>query len=133
MQDGVVADEGCIQDYLSAIVAHDWGKVRAYVTEDVVRIGPYGDTFRGRETYVSYLERLMPKLEGYAMEVRRITYADDGRSAFAELTERVTVNGTPTVTEEVLVFAVDSTSLIERVEIYIRQSGTAPPRPSKES
>ncbi len=111
-----------VETYLGAIVAHDWDTVRSLVAEDVVRLGPYGDDFRGRDAYVGFLADLMPQLEGYALELVLVTYVDGGRRAFAELTERVTVNGTPTVTAEVLVFELDADRRISRVEIYIRRA-----------
>lgn len=118
-----MVEKRCVESYLAAIVAHDWDVVRELVTPDVIRVGPYGETFDGREPYVSYLERLMPKLEGYAMDVNRVTYISGDGRAFAELTEHVTLNGKPTVTDEVLVFALDASGLIERIEIYIRSNG----------
>jgi ketosteroid isomerase-like protein len=111
-----------VETYLAAIVAHDWDTVGGLVADEVVRIGPYGDTFRGRDAYVSFLAGLMPTLEGYAMDLARVTYVDDGRRAFAELTEHVTLNGAPTVTAEVLVLTLDEEELISRIEIHIRQA-----------
>ena len=110
-----------VERYLDAIAAQDWEVVRALVSDQVVRLGPYGDTFRGRAAYVSYLAQLMPTLEGYAMDLTRVTYLDDGRRAFAELTEHVTMNGKPTVTAEVLIIDLDEARQVSRIEIYIRQ------------
>jgi hypothetical protein len=35
-----------VESYLGAIVTHDWELVRSLVSEDVVRLGPYGDNFK---------------------------------------------------------------------------------------
>jgi hypothetical protein len=111
-----------VEAYLGAIVTHDWDLLRSLVSDEVVRLGPYGDNFRGRDDYVSYLAELMPTLEGYAMDLTRVTYVGDERRAFVELTEHVTVNGAPTVTAEVLVIDLDEAQQISRIEIYLRRA-----------
>ena len=68
--------------------------MRATIRDDVVRIGPFGDVYAGHH-YVEFLAGLMPTLPGYAMEVSRVTYVDDGSRAVAELSETVTVDGSP--------------------------------------
>ena len=82
-------------------------QLRDCLREDVVRNGPFRDEYRGRNDYVAFLAELMPTLPGYSMDVARVTYADDGRLAFAELAETVTVDGSPLRTEESLVFELD--------------------------
>jgi ketosteroid isomerase-like protein len=110
-----------VRDYLAAIVAHDWGQLAALVHPDVVRVGPYGDTFTGRGPYVEHLASVMPSLQDYGMDVARVTYSPDGRLAFAELTETVTVQGRVTVTAEVLVLTFDEQALVTDVSIYTRR------------
>lgn len=111
-----------VETYLAAVAGQDWDRLREVVTDDVVRIGPFGDRYDGREAYVEFLAALMPTLPGYSMEVTRVTYVDAGRRAFAELSETVTIDGTPTVTPEVLAFGIDSAGCIARVEIFTRQA-----------
>ena len=75
--------------------------------------------------FVAFLAELMPTLAGYSMDVTRVTYADSGRLAFAELAETVTVNDSPLRTEESLVFELDAderASRIARIDIYIKTS-----------
>jgi ketosteroid isomerase-like protein len=110
-----------VATYLDAIATHDWDRLRATLADDVVRTGPYADTYTGRDAYVAFLSELMPTLPGYAMDVARVTYVDEGRRAFAELTETVTMNGTPTVTPEVLVLDLTPDGLISRIVIYTRR------------
>lgn len=102
-----------VERYLDAITAHDWDALRACLRDDVVRVGPFDDEYRGCDVYIEFLSRLMPTLPGYAMEVSRVTYAD--RMAFAELAE--TVAGVRT--DEVLVFELDR-GRIARVDIFIK-------------
>jgi limonene-1,2-epoxide hydrolase len=109
-----------VEEYLAAVVAHDWDALRRCLREDVVRNGPFRDEYRGRDDYVAFLAELMPTLPGYSMDVTRVTYADDGRLAFAELAETVDVGGSPLRTEESLVFELDADERIEHIDIYIK-------------
>jgi ketosteroid isomerase-like protein len=104
---------GIVERYLAALTSHDWDELRACLHEDVVRVGPYNDEYRGRDAYASFLAALMPTLPGYSMDVRRVTY--NGDRALAELAE--TVGGVRT--DEAIVFEfVDDQ--IARVDVYIK-------------
>jgi limonene-1,2-epoxide hydrolase len=108
-----------VERYLAAVVSHDWDALGACVAPDVVRIGPFGDTYRGRADYVAFLAGLMPGLAGYAMRVDRIVAA--GPVVSVELTETVSMDGAPTDTAESLLFDVGEGGEINRIAIYIRQ------------
>ncbi|MCU1462918.1 MAG: ketosteroid isomerase-like protein [Acidimicrobiales bacterium] len=107
-----------IERFLSAMTAHDWEAMGDCVTDDVHRVGPYGDVYDGRAEYVEFISKLLPTLPGYVMQVDRVTYADGGRLAFAELSE--TVDGTRT--PEALVFELDG-DRINHIAIYLSQDG----------
>ncbi len=109
---------GVIERYFAAIASHDWDVVDACIVDDIVRVGPYGDRYEGRDVYMAFISELMPKLPGYAMDVHRVTYASD-RLAFAELIETVDAEGKPFRTPEVLVFALDDDRIV-RVDIFIQ-------------
>lgn len=108
-----------VERYLHAIASHDWDVVGACLTDDIVRVGPYGDRYDGRADYLAFISELMPKLKGYAMNVGRVTYAGD-TLAFAELSETVERDGKPMVTPEVLVFDLAGDGRIARIEIFIQ-------------
>jgi ketosteroid isomerase-like protein len=110
---------GIVERYLAAIVNHDWDVVDECIADDIVRVGPYGDRYQGRETYLAFISDLMPRLAGYSMDLHRVTYATDGL-AFAELSETVDADGTPMLTPEVLVFELDGNGRIARVAIFIQ-------------
>jgi len=113
---------GIVERYLDAIVSHDWNVVGECIADDIVRVGPYGDRFAGRDDYLPFICETMPKLKGYSMDLHRVTYASD-TLAFAELSETVEVDGMPTFTPEVLVFELDDDGLISRVDIFIQTLG----------
>lgn len=103
-----------VERYLDALTGHDWDALRDCLTDDVVRVGPYNDEYRGRDTYVDFLSTLMPTLPSYAMEVSRVTYVED--LAFVELAE--TVAGVRTA--EALVLELSDDGRIARVEVFIK-------------
>ena len=107
-----------VERYLEAVARHDWDALRSLLRDDVVRVGPFQDEYRGRDAYVEFLAGLMPTLPDYSMEVERVTYA--GELAFAELAENVA----GTRTDEALVFELDG-ERIARIDIFIK---TAAPK-----
>ena len=113
---------GVVEGYLEAVAGQDWDRLRAAVAGDVVRIGPFGDVYTGRDDYVAFLSELMPTLPGYSMDVAKVTYVDDGRRVFAELAETVEMDGALVVTPEVLAFDLDENGVITRIEIFTRRS-----------
>ena len=102
-----------VEHYLDAVTRHDWDALRALLRDDVVRVGPFNDEYRGRDDYVGFLAGLMPHLPDYSMEIRRVTYADG--IAVAELAENVA----GTRTDEALVFELDG-DRISRIDIFIK-------------
>lgn len=107
-----------IQRYFAALLAHQWDAFAECVTDNVVRIGPFGDTYKGRKAYVDFIANLMPTLQGYSMEIDRIMYGNGW--AVAELSETVELDGVPVRTPEALVFEVDD-DRISAVRIYIQR------------
>jgi len=111
-----------VERYLDRIVAHDWDAMSECLADDVVRTGPFGDTYSGKRDYVEFLSGLMPSLEGYSMRVDRIVA--DSAFAVAELSETVELGGVPVETPEALVFDMDDDGRIARISIYIRRLGS---------
>jgi len=104
------------------MVAHDWDAMGACVTDDLVRTGPFCDTYSGKDTYVAFISELVPALPDYAMKVDRVVYADG--VAMAELTESVGGTDTP----ESLVFDLAPDGRIARISIYIQRPEFALPK-----
>jgi ketosteroid isomerase-like protein len=122
----VAGGDVVVQRYLDAIASHRWDVVGECIADDIVRVGPYGDRFAGRDDYMAYLVDTMPKLAGYAMAVHRVTHVGEAL-AYAELAETVELDGKHMRTAEVLVFAFDDGGRIARVDIFIQ---TPRPLPS---
>jgi ketosteroid isomerase-like protein len=108
-----------VERYLDAIASHDWDVVDECIADDIVRVGPYGDRFVGRDDYMAFIADLMPKLAGYAMKLDRVTYVSGAR-AYAELSETVEFDGTSMCTPEVLVVELDGDGRIARVDVFIQ-------------
>lgn len=107
---------GVVERYLLALTDHDWDALAACLTDDVVRVGPYGDTYESKETYLTFLTDLMPTLPGYSMQISRVTYGDG--VAYAELSETVSVGGAPLLTPECLVARITPEGLISRIDVF---------------
>ena len=117
---------GVVDRYLEAIIAHDWDAFAACLSDDgFERVGPWGDTYRGKAEYVAFIADLMPKLSGYEMRVDRVTYSPDERVATVELTETIEVDGRPHRTPEALVFDLDGEH-IRRIQVFIQTPGVEP-------
>jgi len=121
-----MAGEGgsVVERYLDRLVAHDWAALATCLADDVVRVGPFGDTYTPRDAYVAFLSELMPSLPGYSMRVERVVTA--GCVTVVELSETVEMAGTPVHTPEALVFDVDEDGRIAHIAIYIQRLGEVP-------
>jgi hypothetical protein len=105
-----------IERYLLALTDHDWDALGECLTDDVVRVGPYGDTYDGKDAYLSFISDLMPTLPGYRMDISRVIYGDG--VAYAELAETVTVGCAPLRTPECIAFDLTDDGRIRRIEVF---------------
>jgi ketosteroid isomerase-like protein len=112
-----------VRRYLATMVDHDWEGLRACLAPDVVRLGPFGDDYRGAESYVAFLRATLESLEGYGMRVDRVRAAGSD-VVIAELSETVTFDGARLETPEALVFDIGPDGLIAQVAIFLRRSFT---------
>jgi ketosteroid isomerase-like protein len=110
--------------YLDALARQDWPAVTSCLVDDVERIGPYGDTFRGRERYVAFLAATLAALDDYEMTVARVTGTPT--TVTAELTETVTDGDARLSTAEAIVFDVVTRAggepRIAKIAVYLRSS-----------
>ena len=110
-----------VRAYLEAVACQDWDTARDLLSDDVSRIGPFGDTYTGSAPYLEYLIAVMSSLRGYRMDIERVIEGSGTRTAVAELTETVEMDGAAVVTPEVLIFDLDDDDdVIRSIRIYIR-------------
>ena len=112
-----------VQRYLAGLAAHDWHSVAATLAPDVVRMGPYGDAYQGRDSYATFLEETVSALGGYQLDVDRVLAA--GPAVTVELRETVDDGDARLETSEAVVFDT-ATGLISRVAVYLRTSRRLP-------
>ncbi len=110
-----------VERYLRHVAGHDWDGLTACLTEDVVRVGPFGDTYTPRGPYVAMLSQLMPTLEEYEMRVDRVVANGDGEVVTVELTETMRVGERMMATPEALVFDMSADGRIAHISIYIKR------------
>jgi hypothetical protein len=111
--------ETIVRRYLDRLVAHDWDALTECLHPDVVRVGPFGDTFGPRSPYVDYLSGLLPTLVDYNMTIERLVAHQS--VVVVQLEEEMQLGGSPDVTREVLVFDTDPAGLITRIDIFIQR------------
>ena len=116
-----------VRRYLERMVAHDWDAMAACLADEVVRVGPFGDTYTPKDPYVRFLAELMPALPGYAMRIDRVMGV--GATVVVQLTETVEIDGKPLETPEALVFDLDAAGRIAYIAIYIQRRDEVPALP----
>jgi SnoaL-like domain len=105
-----------VEQFFEHLTARDWASFRQVLAPEVERVGPFGDRVAGRDRYIALLEEAVPA--DYRNDVRNVTYAPDGLSAFARVTEHL---GYPTQMlhfQEAYVFGLDDDGRVSRIEIF---------------
>jgi limonene-1,2-epoxide hydrolase len=115
---------GVVERYLACLGANDWDGLAATIADDdLIRNGPYCDVVEGKQPYLKFLRGVFASLEGYRLDVHRISHTSD-RVCYVELSETFDIDGAPTEYPECLVFEQNSDSLINRVSVFIKQVNT---------
>jgi hypothetical protein len=110
---------GVVERYFDRLVAHDFDGVAATLTDDIERVGPFGDVKSGLGEYLVFLADLMPRLPGYSMDVHRVVYSEG--IGLAEITETIEIDGAKIPTPEALVFDLADDGRISKIQIYIQR------------
>jgi limonene-1,2-epoxide hydrolase len=115
---------GAVESYLACLAVHDWDGLAATIADDdLIREGPYLDVVEGKQAYLKFLRGVFASLEGYRLDVHRISHTSD-RVCYVELSETFDIEGAPTEYPECLVFEQNSEGLINRVSVFIKQVNT---------
>ena len=114
-------DAGTVERYLACLAVHDWDGLAATIADDdLIRDGPYRDLVEGKQPYLKFLRGVFAALQGYRLDVQRISHASD-RVCYVELSETFDIDGVPTDYPECLVFELNPDGLINRVSVFIKQ------------
>jgi limonene-1,2-epoxide hydrolase len=115
---------GAVERYLACLAVHDWDGLAATIADDdLIRQGPYLDVVEGKQPYLKFLRAVFASLEGYRLDVHRISHTPD-RVCYVELSETFDIDGVPREYPECLVFEQNSDDLINRVSVFIKQVGS---------
>lgn len=105
-----------VERFFECLSARDWEALGEVLAPGVERVGPFGDRVVGRRPYLDLLSGVVPAR--YRNDVHRVTYASDGRSGFARVTEHLAYPGRELHLEEAYSFHVDESGVISRVEVF---------------
>jgi limonene-1,2-epoxide hydrolase len=115
---------GAVERYLACLAVHDWEGLAATIADDdLIREGPYCDVVEGKQLYLEFLRGVFAALQGYHLDVKRISHASD-RVCYVELSETFDIDGVPREYPECLLFEQNSAGLINRVSVFIKQVGS---------
>jgi hypothetical protein len=107
---------GVIERFFDHLTAREWPSLGELLAPQVERIGPFGDRVVGRDRYLDLLIGTVPS--EYGNDVLRVTYAGDGGSGFARVTEHLHYPDQEFHLEEAYTFEIDEQGLLSRVEVY---------------
>ena len=117
---------GVVERFFECLTARDWEALGAVLAPDVERVGPFGDRVVGRRLYLDLLSGVVPAR--YRNDVHRVTYASDGRSGFARVTEHLAYPERELHLEEAYSFHIDESGVISRVEVFWQTPSSDPGR-----
>ncbi|HSZ37614.1 MAG TPA: nuclear transport factor 2 family protein [Acidimicrobiales bacterium] len=107
---------GAVERFFEHLTARDWEALRGDLAPEVVRVGPLGDRVEGRDRYLAMLADAVPG--EYGNDVHVVTYAADGRSAFARVTEHLGYPNETMHLEEAYAFGLDDDGTVRRIEVF---------------
>jgi len=114
-----------VERYLTCLGSGDWAGLAGTLSDTgFERVGPFCDAISEKSGYVQFLEGLVPTLHGYCVRIRRIS-ASDG-VVFAEIDESFVVHGREVSFPELLVFDIDGSGLINRVQVFMMRPDDKP-------
>jgi SnoaL-like domain len=129
MRGGHVSETGtdAVERYLAYMAAHDWdGLAGTIADEGLTRDGPFCDRVEGKQRYVDFLRGVISSLDGYRLEVQRVSHVSD-RVSFVELSETFAVDGVATTYPECILFERNGDGLISQVSVFMKQPGAEGP------
>jgi hypothetical protein len=80
----------------------------------------------GKQPYVEFLRGVISSLDGYQLQVQRVSHVSD-RTSFVEVSETFGVGGVPTTYPECILFERNDDGLIAHVSVFVKQPGAEGP------
>ena len=112
-----------VEHYLACMAAHDWDGLAATIADEgLTRDGPFCDRVEGKQHYVDFLHGVITSLEGYQLQVLRVSHVSN-RVSFVELSETFGVEGVATTFPECILFERNGDGLISHVSVFMKQPG----------
>jgi hypothetical protein len=105
-----------VERFFAHLTTRDWPSLRTVLANEMERVGPFGDRVAGRDRYIALLDEGVPA--DYRNDVHLVTYAPDGRSAFARVTEHLGYPDQMLHFQEAYVFGLDGDGLVCRIEVF---------------
>ncbi len=116
-----------VEHYLACMAAHDWaGLADTLADEGLTRDGPFCDALEGKQPYVDFLRGVISSLDGYQLQVERVSHVSD-RVSFVELSETFGIDGVATTYPECILFERTDDGLIAHVSVFMKQPGAEGP------
>jgi hypothetical protein len=119
-------ESGIVERFFECLTARDWEALGEVLSPEVERVGPLGDRVVGRRRYLDLLSGAVPAR--YHNDVHRVTYALDGRSGFARVTEHLAYPERELHLEEAYSFHIDEAGVVSRIEVFWRTPSSDPGR-----
>jgi len=124
-----MSETGAVPGYFEAMKAHDWPALRACLTDDFTRDGPYEEhVFGDPDGYIRFLAELLPTLRGQVVELTRLSR--DGDVVYSELTETIERDGKLHTIRGCAAFELVPDGRIRHVEVFVRRLPRAQEAPA---
>lgn len=109
-----------ISEYFDAMARRDWSAIRACLSENFQRRGPYEDhAWDDPDSYIAFLTALLPGLQGQKVEIT--DWLVEGSRVHVNVTETIQVDGAPHTVRCAATFDLDQGGRIERNEVFVRR------------
>lgn len=110
-----------VAEYLDAMTRHDWPALRACLTDDFERVGPFPEhVFPEPDGYVAFLADLLPTIADHTVTIDRALTADG--LCYVEVTERLTTPDGPLVSRVCMAVELSPDGRLRRVEAFLRRT-----------
>ena len=120
-----------VREFYTALHDHDWERLAATMTDDVVRIGMQdteADTCRGKARYLEFVQSVIGRFDHHTMKIVQVFYSADGLHASAETIEEIRPPGGEMTTFHCLkAIEINEAGLITSFNLFQKAPAVPPP------